>query len=184
MSIILKEKEDFKFKFDLFDDFYGMCFILTNEGQIVKSNKSAEKYLLKTKDELKDTSFFDVFPDNHKEEIKNYFDKSINEKKSQNISTTITIGDKTWNFNLLFSPCCSNDNESPEYCFANTRDITEKKQLEKDLLQFYSISENTVNPLQITNLEGKMIYVNPAFVKISGYSKEELLGSEIGRAHV
>jgi len=178
MSIILKEKEDFNFTFELFDEFYGMCFILSNKGQIIKSNKSAEKYLLKTEEELRETSFFDIFTNENKDEIKDYFNKSINEKKSKNLSTTITVGEKTWNFNLLFSPCCSNNNESPQHCFANIRDITEKKQLEKDLLQFYSISENTVNPLQITNLEGKMIYVNPAFVKISGYSKEELLGSD------
>ncbi|HRI47958.1 MAG TPA: PAS domain S-box protein, partial [Ignavibacteriaceae bacterium] len=38
------------------------------------------------------------------------------------------------------------------------------------------VAENTVNPLQITDLQGKMVYVNPAFEKASGFSKEELLG--------
>jgi len=33
-----------------------------------------------------------------------------------------------------------------------------------------------VNPIQITNTEGKIIYANPAYVNISGYSKDELLG--------
>lgn len=176
MDITLKE-EDFKFGFELFDDFYGMCFILSDEGLIMKSNKSAERYLLKTEKELKNTSFFEIFSDDNREEIEKYFTKSINEKKSQNLSTTLTINDKTFNFNLLFSPCNSYNNKFPKYYFAKAREITEKEQLEKDFLQFYSVSENTVNPLQITNIDGKMIYVNPAFVKASGYSKEELIGS-------
>lgn len=176
MSIILKEKEDFKFGFELFDDFYGMCFFLSEKGLIIKSNKSTEKYLLKTEDELKNTSFFDIFSDENKEKIEKFFFKSISEKKSHNLSTTLTTNNKTWNFNLLFSPYFSNNHGTPKHCFANVRDITEKKQLEKDFLQFYSIAENTVNPLQITNLDGEMIYVNPAFVKVSGYLKEELLG--------
>ncbi len=182
MGILLKkgkdtEEKDFKFGFELFDDFYGMCFILSDEGQIIKSNKSAEKYLLKSEDGIINTSFFDIFEEYKKDEIKDCFLKCIQEHKSYDISTTISVNDKTWNFNLLFSPCCADLGRTVKYCFANARDITEKKQLEKDFLQFYSIAENTVNPLQITNLKGKMIYVNPAFVNVSGYTKEELLGS-------
>ena len=178
MSIILNEEKDFKFGFELFDDFYGMCFILDGEGKIIKSNKAAEKYLLKTEKEINDTSLFEIFEDDKKNEIRECFNRAISEHKSNDVSTTITVGDKTWNFNLLFSPCCDDLTEPAKHCFANARDITEKKQLEKDLLKFYSIAENTVNPLQITDLDGKMIYVNPAFVKVSGYSKEELLGSD------
>lgn len=178
MSKNLKEELEIKFGFELFDNFYGMCFILDNKGNIIRSNISAEKYLQKKAEELNHICFFDIFSENDKQEIKNCFFKSLNENKSNNLSTNLKIENKTWNFNLLFSPCYLNGKKSPQFCFANARDITEKKQLEKDLLQFYSIAENTVNPLQVTNLDGKMIYVNPAFVKISGYKKEELLGSD------
>ena len=174
----MKEELDIKFGFELFDSFYGMCFILDTEGNIVRSNKSAENYLQKKAEELNQICFFDIFSENDKQEIKNCFIKSLNENKSNNLSTYLKIENKTWNFNLLFSPCCFNGKNRPQFCFTNARDITEKKQLEKDLLQFYSIAENTVNPLQVTDLDGKMIYVNPAFVKISGYKKEELLGSD------
>jgi len=178
VSKILVHEKDLKFGFELFDDFYGMCFILSNEGKIVKSNKSAEKYLHKTGEELKQIYFLDIFSENDRQEIKNYFLKCLNENKSNNLSANLKIDNKTWSFNLLFSPCCLNGKGKPQFCFASASDITEKKQLEKELLQFYSIAENTVNPLQITNLDGKMIYVNPAFVKISGYLKDELLGSD------
>jgi PAS domain S-box-containing protein len=38
------------------------------------------------------------------------------------------------------------------------------------------VAEYTVNPLEITDVEGKIIYVNPAFERSSGYSREELIG--------
>jgi PAS domain S-box-containing protein len=34
----------------------------------------------------------------------------------------------------------------------------------------------TVNPIQITDGHGRMVYVNPAFEKSTGYAKEELIG--------
>lgn len=56
------------------------------------------------------------------------------------------------------------------------RDITEQHDKELDLLRFSEVIHRTVNPIQITNTEGKIIYANPAYVNISGYTKEELIG--------
>jgi PAS domain S-box-containing protein len=56
------------------------------------------------------------------------------------------------------------------------RDISDEKQKELDLLRFSNIAHHTVNPLEITDAQGRIIYVNPAFEKASGYSKEELIG--------
>jgi len=56
------------------------------------------------------------------------------------------------------------------------KDITVQHDKELDLLRFSEVIHRTVNPIQITNPEGKIIYVNPAYVNISGYSREELIG--------
>jgi len=55
-------------------------------------------------------------------------------------------------------------------------DITKEKVKEIELQRFFNIAESSLNPIQITDFQGKMIYVNPAFVKSSGYSQEELIG--------
>ena len=59
---------------------------------------------------------------------------------------------------------------------AIARDITEEKKKEADLLRFHNVANGSVNPVLITDITGKMIYVNPAFEKVTGYTKEELLG--------
>jgi PAS domain S-box-containing protein len=56
------------------------------------------------------------------------------------------------------------------------RDITLDKQKELDLLRFSNVIQHTINPIQITDASGRMVYVNPAFERASGYTREELLG--------
>ena len=56
------------------------------------------------------------------------------------------------------------------------RDITLDKQKDLDLLRFSNVIQHTINPIQITDASGKMVYVNPAFETASGFSREELIG--------
>ncbi|MEP0822698.1 MAG: PAS domain S-box protein [Ignavibacterium sp.] len=55
-------------------------------------------------------------------------------------------------------------------------DITEQKKKELDLLRFSNVIHHTINPIQITDATGVMVYVNPAFERASGYKAEELIG--------
>ncbi len=56
------------------------------------------------------------------------------------------------------------------------RDITDRKRAEEELLKFRLGIEKSVDAIFITDTNGMMLYVNPAFEKIYGYSREESLG--------
>lgn len=56
------------------------------------------------------------------------------------------------------------------------RDITLDKQKDLDLLRFSNVIQHTINPIQITDASGRMVYVNPAFERASGITREELIG--------
>lgn len=56
------------------------------------------------------------------------------------------------------------------------QDITEQKKKELDLLRYSNVIHYTVNPIQITDSRGVMVYVNPAFERTSGYKGSELIG--------
>jgi PAS domain S-box-containing protein len=60
--------------------------------------------------------------------------------------------------------------------FVIARDVSEAKRKELDLLRFSNVVHYTVNPIQITDSRGRMIYVNPAFARATGYTNEELIG--------
>ncbi|MBP9212239.1 MAG: PAS domain S-box protein [Bacteroidetes bacterium] len=63
------------------------------------------------------------------------------------------------------------------YRLVVVQDITLQHDKELELLRFSEVIHRTVNPIQITNIEGKMIYVNPAFEHITGYTRGELIGA-------
>lgn len=54
--------------------------------------------------------------------------------------------------------------------------IAERKRLEEDLLKFKLGIERSGEGIFIADREGTLIYVNPAFEKIYGFSREEVLG--------
>lgn len=55
-------------------------------------------------------------------------------------------------------------------------DITERKKAQEELLKFKLGIERSDESVFITKFDGTIIYVNPAFEKIYGYSREEALG--------
>lgn len=59
------------------------------------------------------------------------------------------------------------------------RDITERKRVEEKLVLQTSALEAAANGIVITNLEGKIEWVNPAFTQLTGYTAAEAVGSKI-----
>jgi PAS domain S-box-containing protein len=169
----------FNFSFDFFNKFQGMCFILSPKGEILNSNTSAQLNLHRTEEELGGKLFFNLFDSAYREKTEAAFHECMEEIKSINIPSKIQIDNRVLSFNLFFTPYQEKiGNKEVNYCFVLARDITEEQQKELDLMRFYYVAEHTVNPLQITDLNGRMIYVNPAFVNASGFSKDELLGQK------
>lgn len=61
-----------------------------------------------------------------------------------------------------------------------TRDITERRRTEEQLLVKGSALESSISAIGLADMEGKIIYVNAAYVKLWGYDrKEEILGKSI-----
>jgi PAS domain S-box-containing protein len=167
----------FKFNFDLFNSLQDMCFILSDTAEILDVNISGAIILNLPLTQIEGKKFFSLIETAYVENVKNIFQSCVKFNKSGNIYTKFSTPEKVLDVNIVLTPSLQKtDGEEKLYFFVIAHDITTEKQREMDLLRFYQVAENTVNPLQITDLNGKMIYVNPAFVETSGYTKEELIG--------
>ncbi len=62
------------------------------------------------------------------------------------------------------------------YLQAVIRDVTERKRLEEELKRLNTAVEQAAEAIIITDTEGLIQYVNPAFEKITGYSRHEVKG--------
>lgn len=56
-------------------------------------------------------------------------------------------------------------------------DVTEKKQRKQELIKLSKAIEQSPVSIVITDLDATIEYVNPACVRLTGYSREELIGS-------
>lgn len=164
------------FGFELFECFNDMCFILSHEGEILELNKAASEILESEKGEIIGKNFLDLIDKSDKEKFRLIFTDTIINSRNGNIFAKWNINKRELDLDITISPVPTTEEKSQHLFFILARDLTEQKRNEIDLLRFYYVAENTVNPLQIADVEGKMVYVNRAFIQASGYSKEELLG--------
>jgi PAS domain S-box-containing protein len=67
--------------------------------------------------------------------------------------------------------------------FTTWRDITESKRAQEDVVKFRTIIEQSNYGSAIADLKGELIYVNPAFAAMHGYTVEEMMGMSLTRLH-
>jgi PAS domain S-box-containing protein len=166
----------FNFDFNLLDEFYDMCFILSNEYEILNYNKAFLKFIKNDEHKFKGDNFLNLIDYHYRNSVVNFFKTCKKENLSKNFITKFNILNNALDVDLFISPAEKENCEKDSNFLVIAKDITEERRKELDLLRFYNIAEKTIFPLVITNLEGNIVYVNPAFLSASGYSKEEVIG--------
>jgi PAS domain S-box-containing protein len=69
-----------------------------------------------------------------------------------------------------------NDAGEPEHSMATIEDITARKETEAELFRLATAVEQSAESMVITDTRGKVLYVNPACEKATGYTREEIIG--------
>ncbi|HET7153667.1 MAG TPA: PAS domain-containing protein [Candidatus Kapabacteria bacterium] len=153
-----------------------MAFFVSGDGKVLEANTSAEKILGMKKDEIIGVSFSTFLQVAFHEHFRYSFKQAITTGKPHEYEAEMKIGKEKKDVLLHISryPAEAEAEHALGFVFAYTLSRDTKKDM--DLLRFANVAHYTVNPLEITDPQGKIIYVNPAFEKASGYSKEEVIG--------
>ena len=151
--------------------------MLNREGTIVQVNANAVNTLRTPETLLLNAEFSTLVEPEFRGKFTLAFERSIAHDTKITEEIALRSGDDRSVQVVLHLTRYSPAEEGLEnVCLATARDISESKRKELDLLRFFNVAQYTVNPLEITDRDGKIIYVNPAFEKASGYAKEELIG--------
>jgi PAS domain S-box-containing protein len=164
------------FDFEIFNSLPDMYFLLNINGEIEGQNNAAKELIDVTKKEGA-TSFDELIEISDRTKANERFLECISKKSRTDFETRFYSDGNNINVKITFSfPLIKNNYGQEDFVIASARDITAEKSKMTNLQRFFNIVENSINPVQITDLNGKMIYINPAFSKASGFSKEELIG--------
>ena len=151
---------------------------LNREGQVVFCNQSFLKLSGYTKKEILGNKWFENFVD--KEERKRREELFLESFKSGKSSgegkgeIIIKNGSKRligWRSTLSYD----SDNNPVSITYIGT-DITEQHYIENELRKTSQAVEQSPSTVLITDTSGYIVYTNPKFTELTGYSKEEVIG--------
>jgi PAS domain S-box-containing protein len=160
----------------MMDAFPDVCYIISADGTILEMNEQGHKLIVNKK--IPNSADFSKFLlPAYQNPFLNMAGKCLKENKSGKIDAELIGGeDGITNIEIFLKPIGSNQTQTKENLFLIIRDVSDKKRRELDLLRFKNLAQFSANPIEITDTNGNIIYVNPAFERASGYSKEELEG--------
>ncbi|MCK4395701.1 PAS domain S-box protein [candidate division WOR-3 bacterium] len=103
--------------------------------------------------------------------------KTLGRGKKEKIGTVTTLGDVS--ATGFYEADIHEKNKKFLGTLGIIRDITEHKLAEEKLRLFSQGVDSSIDGIAMGNPEGKITYVNEAFVRMFGHSREELIGKEI-----
>ena len=145
-------------------------FVVDQYGKYVEVNEAAAEMLGYTKTELLQLSISDVLAPQSLEIGLQLFMKIVNEGSASE-ELLFCHKDNTQFWSTLLAVRLGSD-RFMSFC----QDITVRKKAEERLKILSSAVEQTADSVFITDHEGVIEYVNTAFERLTGYSKEEAIG--------
>jgi len=167
----MDDEEIYKFIFENSED---AIFIISLAGEILNLNKQASKILGSSKEDLLSQNFFEIHDPMYHDVVKNYLTRLIKSKKEIITEIKLERNKNKVSIKLRAQLISYNDSDAI-LCFF--RNISEKRNMEQKMRKIIDAIENSVNAVAFADLNGKLTYVNSAFLEMWDYNDStEVLG--------
>jgi PAS domain S-box-containing protein len=163
----------------IFDDAAVGIDLIDREGHFLQVNAAFMKMLGYTEEELLEKTVFDITHPHDLDESTEYLGKLAEGKLDtyQHEKRYIRKDGRTiW---VELSVSALRDSQAAHWATIGViRDVTTQKEYSEALLRLATAVDQAAEAIEITDKDGVIVYVNPAFEAITGYSREEAVGKK------
>jgi PAS domain S-box-containing protein len=149
------------------------------EGFILSWNKTAEKIFGSTSFEMINKSIQKIIPIQEISKHKKRLNILNNIRKEKLFGKPIQLqGLRKDGTKFPMELSLSSWNVGNKKCYTGIiRDVTEREQREAENKKLSTVVEQSANTVLITDINGKIEYINPRFTEVSGYTAKEIIGN-------
>lgn len=174
----LLEENELQFR-NLFEFSADAVFIADAEtGIILNANQAAEHLLDKPREKIIGLHQLSLHPDEKADYNKEIFQKAVENLQERDV--TEVVENEVVRADGALVPVeilASRVVYKGKKCLMGTfRNISERKKYESEVHKLSTAIEQSPSSILITNVDGEIDYVNPAFTVTTGYTKESVLG--------
>ena len=120
----------------------------------------------------------DLYHPDDKEMILREVQKAVEEDRSYHLNHRMRHRDGSWRWVESVGKMIVDENDSGRiYVTGFLFDISDRKRMQDELHKLSEIVEHSPASVVVTDVDGKIEYVNPKFEEITGYSYEEAIGT-------
>ncbi len=163
--------------YSLFQQAYDSILLL-KQDLIIDCNSKASKLFNILKEDLINRSIKEFISEKNQNLLEQFYNAIANPEQAEGKSFQLSLrksNGQVFDGELNISVV---DLKGAKVAQVFIRDVTERKQFLEHLEKFKRAIENTDEMLMITDVNGHIEYVNPAFEKITGYKLEEVKGKK------
>jgi PAS domain S-box-containing protein len=170
--VTVSKQEEIEFK-KIFNSNPYSIIIHNTDGRIIEINDTICKRLGYTYNELINLGIKDIFGSSYVDLI---FDKTIkfNEYDSFNLKTELLKKDGNKIHSEVFTRIIKYKGRVSILC--TVRDIAKRIETETELALLEAAIKQAAESVHVTDAEGVIVFINPAFESITGYSRDQALG--------
>ena len=152
-----------------------MIFCVAADGHIVEVNSSALCSLRVEREGVIHRSFCSFLDTSSHEKFSECLQSSLQDGSSIEHEFSLKNAEGNIFPSLLRFTRHSGTSGEESICIIAARDLSEKRNVELELLRFQLAAYHATNPISFTDPNVKVLFVNPAFELATGYTKDEIM---------
>lgn len=157
----------------ILDNSPAFIHLVNTQNTYLLVNHQYEKHFKISKEQIVGKTLYDFWPHDIAHKLTANSHKVITEGKPIEVEEVVPHENQLHTYLSVKFPLKDANGIPYAVCGIST-DITERKLAEESLLRFRKAIESTSDAIGMADITAEVIYLNPAFVKLFGYTLEEL----------